>query len=766
MAEKIISPGVFTKEIDASFLPAAVGDIGAVVVGPTVKGPALVPTVVTSYADYQAKFGDVFRSGSGYYQYLTSHTAKNYLQHAGKLTVVRIMGAGYAQATGSVITDGQVGGSTYDATFASSSFSFLHVPSGSSHSSSQADEITIGGVDFTFISSSAGLTNTSTQIFVDFANNDADSVLAASTTTTTVAANFRDAINNSSSLHNLNISASTTGSAFGADAGDTNMVTISGSYAGTAGNHTITTGSGNDSVATTVGFISGASGADFGDAGFNTEGGLDTSTASETSFVLHTLADGEIMNSIGDSGVSDTTIGNNEVLPDGTSNNLRWEVSTVNKKKGTFNLLIRRGDDTIKQKQTLETWNNLSLDPKANNYIDKIIGNQDISINQTDASDPFLTYNGDYTNKSKYVRVETIKKTPDYLDENGNIRLNDAAIGSHPSMSLPAVGSGSVWGAFGGATDGTVTHPITFNENITNTSTQGFDLSVAAQKEQYTVALNLLANKDEYDFNLLLLPGIVRSFSNHTSIVTKAIDICEDRGDAFYIADTVDYSTDNLGSVITQAKAMNSNYAATYWPWIQTTDSQTGQNVWVPPSVVMGGIYAFNDKIAAPWNAPAGLLRGGIDTAVQAKRKLTHKNRDDLYSSNVNPLATFPGQGVVVWGQKTLQKKNSALDRVNVRRLLIKVKKFIAASSRFLVFEQNNATTRERFLNIANPYLEQIQSQSGLNAFRVVMDESNNTPDVVDRNILYGQLFLQPTRTAEFIVLDFTVQPTGATFPE
>jgi hypothetical protein len=180
----------------------------------------------------------------------------------------------------------------------------------------------------------------------------------------------------------------------------------------------------------------------------------------------------------------------------------------------------------------------------------------------------------------------------------------------------------------------------------------------------------------------------------------------------------------------------------------------------------MSGIYAFNDKVAAPWLAPAGLNRGGLDNVIQAARKLTHVNRDTLYESNVNPIATFPGQGVVVWGQKTLQKKSSALDRVNVRRLMIKVKKFIAASSRFLVFEQNNDTTRNRFLNIANPYLEQVQAQSGLNAFKVIMDETNNTPDIVDRNILYGQIFLQPTKTAEFIVLDFTIQPTGAAFPE
>ena len=203
-----------------------------------------------------------------------------------------------------------------------------------------------------------------------------------------------------------------------------------------------------------------------------------------------------------------------------------------------------------------------------------------------------------------------------------------------------------------------------------------------------------------------------------------------------------------------------------YWPWVQVRDQQVGVNRWVPPSVVMSGIYSFNDKVAHPWFAPAGLNRGGIDTAIQAERKLTHSNRDDLYDKNVNPIATFPGQGICAWGQKTLQKKESALDRVNVRRLLIKLKKFIASTSKFLVFEQNNVSTRNKFLNIVNPFLEQVQSNSGLTAFKVIMDDTNNTPDSIDRNILYGQIFIQPTRTAEFIMLDFTVQPTGATFPE
>ena len=179
---------------------------------------------------------------------------------------------------------------------------------------------------------------------------------------------------------------------------------------------------------------------------------------------------------------------------------------------------------------------------------------------------------------------------------------------------------------------------------------------------------------------------------------------------------------------------------------------------------MIAGVYHFNDTIGQPWFAPAGLNRGGIDSAVQAYRKLSQKNRDDLYDSNVNPIATFPGQGVTVFGQKTTQKKASALDRVNVRRLLINIKSFVARSSRNLVFEQNTTDLRDQFLNTVNPYLEQVQSNAGLQAFEVVMDDTNNTPETIDRNQLVGLIRLQPTRTAEFIVLDFVIEPSGAAF--
>ena len=188
-----------------------------------------------------------------------------------------------------------------------------------------------------------------------------------------------------------------------------------------------------------------------------------------------------------------------------------------------------------------------------------------------------------------------------------------------------------------------------------------------------------------------------------------------------------------------------------------------GVPTWVPPSVLLPGVLAFTDSTQAPWYAPAGLNRGLI-TASDTYKKLSQSDRDTLYNARINPIANFLTDGIVVFGQKTLQARPSALDRVNVRRLLIAVKKFIASSTRYLVFEQNTNTTRSRFLSIVNPYMEDVRANQGLYAFRVVMDQTNNTPDLIDQNILYGQIFLQPTRTAEFIILDFNIQPTGAAF--
>jgi phage tail sheath protein FI len=202
-----------------------------------------------------------------------------------------------------------------------------------------------------------------------------------------------------------------------------------------------------------------------------------------------------------------------------------------------------------------------------------------------------------------------------------------------------------------------------------------------------------------------------------------------------------------------------------YWPWLQVVEPSTGEYVWVPSSVSIAGVYAYNDTVAEPWFAPAGINRGGLNTVVRAEKKLSQGNRNDLYAAKVNPIATFPGQGIVVYGQKTLQLRASALDRVNVRRLLIALKSYISQIANTLVFEQNSIATRNQFVSQVNPYLTSVQQRQGLYAFKVIMNETNNGPDVIDRNELIGQIYLQPTKTAEFIYLDFNVTPTGATFP-
>ena len=301
--------------------------------------------------------------------------------------------------------------------------------------------------------------------------------------------------------------------------------------------------------------------------------------------------------------------------------------------------------------------------------------------------------------------------------------------------------------------------------NITATNTFGFDCSgnQTTGTKSYRKAFNALSNTDYYDINMLITPGILHS--KHTSVTADARQLVEDRQDTFYVMD-VPALTDSIATTINNVTSIDSNYTATYFPWVRIIDPAKNKPIFVPPSVLIPGALSFNDATSAPWYAPAGLNRGGLTSAINTYEKLTQSDRDDLYEARINPIANFPNQGICIWGQKTLQSRPSALDRVNVRRLLITVKKFIASATKFLVFEQNTDATRLRFLSIVNPYLEGVRSQQGLSAFRVVMDDTNNTPDLIDQNILYGQIFLQPTRTAEFIVLDFNIQPTGASFPE
>lgn len=565
MAETLISAGVLARENDQSFITQGPITVGAAIIGPTAKGPVEIPTVVTSYSDYQNKFGTTITSGSNAYTYFTSIAAYNYFNNGGEsLLVSRVVNGSYTAAD------------------------------------------------------------------------------------TTVAGNEGD-------------------------------------------------------VAVT----------------------------------FKTLGEGLLMN-------SSSSLNSDGSMDSGSVDNVRWEIVNSNTGSGTFDLLIRRGDDTTNDKSVVETWTNLSLDPFSSDYVAKRIGDQ-TSTYASDGTSYYLQTTGAYPNASRYIRVSEVNTpTPNYLDNSGVAKTAYTA-------SIPVVASGGFENATGDVKGG-----ANFYDAIDSSDTQGL------VGTDYTNMINLLSNSDDYKFNLLIVPGLYDV--DYTTQLTSIISNTQNRGDNLLVLDLVKHGQ-TVSAVTNQASSRNTSYAASYWPWVQVIDPDTGKQVWVPASTVMAGVFAYNDSISEPWFAPAGINRGGLGQVVRPERKLAQATRDDLYTNKVNPIASFPGTGVVVYGQKTLQTKSSALDRVNVRRLLIEMKSYISGVAQNLVFEQNSAATRNNFLAQVNPYLEGIQQRQGLYAFKVVMDDTNNTADVIDRNELIGQIYVQPTKTAEFIYLDFNVTPTGVAFP-
>jgi hypothetical protein len=454
------------------------------------------------------------------------------------------------------------------------------------------------------------------------------------------------------------------------------------------------------------------------------------------SFILETLSEGIIMNSSSSLDISGS-------LASGSSDNIRWEIQNADTSSGTFSLLIRQGNDNTNDPIILETWTNLSLDPFAPNYISKVIGDYDLNYNSTTNQ---ITVSGSYPNASKYIRVKSVLyPTPNYFDNNGTAKTAFTPY-------IPSNNSGSFGFAVGS---------ISANGQYYDQITDG-NRAQGIPSASYNNMISLLSNQDDYRFNVLLTPGLFNSLQ--TSQVTSIISNTQNRGDNIFVLDLAPYGS-TVSTVVTQAASRNTSYAASYWPWLQTIDPDTGANVWVPASTMIGSVYAYNDSVSEPWFAPAGINRGGLGNVIRAEQKLSQTNRDTLYTAKVNPIATFPGTGVVVYGQKTLQTKASALDRVNVRRLLISLKSYISQVANNLVFEQNTIATRNSFLSQVNPYLESVQQRQGLYAFKVVMDDTNNTADVIDRNQLIGAIYIQPTKTAEFIYLNFNILPTGVTFP-
>ena len=294
-------------------------------------------------------------------------------------------------------------------------------------------------------------------------------------------------------------------------------------------------------------------------------------------------------------------------------------------------------------------------------------------------------------------------------------------------------------------------------------------------------SINTVSDPEVVEMNAATIPGITNN-----SLTNYLVDVCETRADALAIIDlpggyTTEYENStgaSVGSVDQtvsdlKQRSMNSSYACSYYPWVQTRDELgSGQLLWVPPSVAALGTFASNDKKSAPWFAPAGFTRGGLSDGaagipvIGVREHLTRKMRDKLYENNVNPIAKFPAEGIVIFGQKTMQATPSALDRVNVRRMMLHVKKGISNIASTLLFDANVQTTWDRFLGQAEPFLRDVQARLGLTDYKIVLDTTTTTPDLIDRNIMYAKIFLKPARSIEFIAIDFVIQRTGASFDD
>jgi len=289
------------------------------------------------------------------------------------------------------------------------------------------------------------------------------------------------------------------------------------------------------------------------------------------------------------------------------------------------------------------------------------------------------------------------------------------------------------------------------------------DLGINSDYYAYLEAIWTFRNPEAVNINVFATPGI-DAFDN-TNLIEESIEMIEtERADSLYVLTTPDYYNGSILTVEDVVDEMDgmydSNYSCTYWPWVQIIDSENNVLMWVPPTRDVVRNIALTDNIAFPWFAVAGIQRGDVD-AIQARKKLTQSDRDNLYENRINPIATFTSDGIKIWGNKTLQVKETALNRINVRRLLLQARKLISAVSIRLLFEQNDSVVRNQFLSLVNPILDNIRSERGLTDFRVVL---SNDPEDIDRNQLTGQIFLKPTRSLEFIQIEFVIMNTGASF--
>jgi hypothetical protein len=798
MAERtLVSPGVFTREIDESFLGQGIGQIGAAIIGRAEKGPAFVPVRVSNFNEYAQFFGTLNED------YTLGYAAKAYLQNAGTLNVVRVLGPAGRTANGSSVTPGYTADGVWGITAGSGSVgAVLALIQITGSADLVVNDLTTDKLDIRISGTGGAGLDPQVAVTASFLTGSSDYIKNVLNTDPTqfstkgywVMAVFDYA---------------------------TKQLSV-----GNAKFHSASYGITNFAVGYNSASSPWIKSQVFG-------GGTEYDL-----FRVHTLGHG-------------------------SAENGRFKVNVVNVKAavaptvseyGSFDLELREfGSDKL-----VETYPGLSLDPASRNYIALRVGDQYFSYNQTLEK---VEVNGLYPNVSKFIRVElttgslpasalpwgfkgfskpalmvlsgtgasdtgvnasvtqgisALPYVKDLLDKvqqadydegllwgveytlSGSVasrlRLFPSMTGSDADFSLANV-SGSSVSTFrynaSNPTDSkkapgdTSTHTVLepkhaqfslplgggfdgFDETKTNPLDNDVELAAVTQigTQALRQAVDIVGDPDFIDINLLAIPGI-----HSDKVVEYAIDTVESRADALYI---IDVSGSSVDTVTTEVKnrGFDSNYACVYYSDLFVKDPVNNKAVRLPASVAALGAMAFTDRVSFPWFAPAGMFRGGLNldtigfSVLRSVDRLKGEERNKLYENRVNPIASFPGEGLTIWGQKTLQLKPSALDRISVRRLLLKARKLVSAAAKVLVFEPNNPSTWTRFKQTVNPILADIQQKNGIERFKVIMDETTNTPDLIDRNIMAGKILLVPTRAAEFLSIDFVINNSGVTFEE
>ena len=776
MAQVFVSPGVYSNEIDESFIPAGAGAIGGALVGLTEKGPAFTPTFVGNFGDFRAKFGNMNTK-----MYLP-YAARSYLRNGNALLITRLLGRSTALVGAAVILAFPITGVTSAAALS-------------------ASNTTLGVLRFRS-------STTSNFMLSGSPTNFSISSVADGTAVTNLSMRSSDAGYIKKVLGTDPLAARS---------GDS----LTALYVDAAFDYYQSTVTGTVSAATMAGYVTAVDNGSvqvtggFAPANSPMIVSQNFNGAVYDLFRVQSLGHGDYTNTDIKISISNVDLG-----------------ATANP---TFSLYVRAFEDSDANPTILESFTNLTLEKAAKNYIGRVIGDRRATYDFS-VTPPSIVFDGDFTNNSKYIRVIVEEGMPSVSRPSGfkgvaafrpvpviaplptvsnelnsrqevdsnvfmgidltqagvkdRIKTTTTSASAGTSAELGMIFSSTASDSLLAVAGYTVVNMIGANSANFNTINalrftvplyagfDGFDPRVnkltssndGTLSADYVKAFSILSNQDEYDFNLIAAPDAWSSSVG--SIPGRLVDMVALRGDAFALVDLAPGTTTASGISMTVAQAQvesakfDSNYGAAYYPWIRINDIDNDKLVWVPPSVELLGVYAFSDKVSQPWFAPAGFNRGGLENVLEARRRLSQSDRDELYSKNINPIATFAGQGIVVFGQKTLQKKASVLDRVNVRRMMLTVRKTIAGFSRVFIFEPNDVSSRSRLLSIINSYLQSVQQQQGLIEFRAVLDETTTTPDLIDRNIMKGKIFLKPTTAAEIVLLDFAVTRQGAVFTE